>query len=221
MFSARLAGVVFLLVAIFTTKLHADEAGVVKQTVEQNVAQILATFEAEKEGYETNPEVFYANMEKAISGIIDFRRIAARVMGKYAKRADKDQRNRFVEAFKSSLFQTYTRAIIEQGSFNMKVVKATINPRSDKRASVDMEVITQSGNVYPVTYSMYKNKSDQWLMENVIVFGINIGLAFRDKFEAQMRLRKGDVDEVIANWSVDLDIDVDEVVASQAEVQEG
>jgi len=193
----------------------AEEADIVKQTVEENVAKIVSVYEERKPTYETDPEGFYVDMERAISAIIDFRRIAARVMGKYAKKASKAQRDEFVDNFKTSLFKTYTKTIIDQGSFEIKVVKATINTRSDRRAAVDMEFISDSGKAYPVTYSMYKNKSGQWMMENVIVFGINIGLAFKDKFEAQMREQKGDIQSVIANWTVDLDIEVPEEVAAQ------
>lgn len=195
---------------------HADESDRVKEAVEKNVADILATFEAKKATFEADPDGFYDEMERAISTIIDFRRIAARVMGKYGRRANKEQRDVFVENFKASLFKTYTKAIIDQGSFEMRVVKAQINPRSDKRASVDMEVISSSGSSYPVTYSMYKTGDDQWLMENVIVFGINIGLAFRDKFETQMRAEKGDIAAVINNWTVDLKIDA----PAEAQIQD-
>lgn len=197
----------------FGASAKADESDQVKMTVEKNVKDILQTFEEQKPRFETDPDGFYVEMERAISSIIDFRRIAARVMGKYARKASKDQRNSFVESFKASLFSTYTKAIVDQGSFEMRVVKAQINPRSDKRASVEMEVITSNGNIYPVTYSMYKNKEGRWYMENVIVFGINIGLAFRDKFDSEMKSRKGDIQAVIANWSVDLEIDVEEEVA--------
>jgi len=206
-----------LMVLLAANTVAADESAVVKSTVEKNVADILATFEARKASFDTDPQAFYVDMERAISSIIDFRRIAARVMGKYAKRANKDQRNQFVDTFKASLFKTYAKAIIEQGSFEMRVLKAQINPRSNKRAAVDMEVITDSGSVYPLTYSMYKNKQGQWYMENVIVFGINIGLAFRDKFESQMRAQKGDIDAVINGWSVDLDIDADKDAIIKAE----
>ena len=194
----------------FSANAKADESELVKTTVEKNVKDILQTFEEQKPKYETDPDGFYMEMERAISSIIDFRRIAARVMGKYARKASKDQRNEFVESFKTSLFNTYTKAIVDQGSFKMRVVKSQINPRSDRRASVEMEVITSSGNIYPVTYSMYKNKEGRWYMENVIVFGINIGLAFRDKFDSEMKTRKGDIQAVIANWSVELEIDVPE-----------
>ena len=102
---------------------------------------------------------------------------------------------------------TTIKAIVDQGSFEMRVVKAQINPRSDKRASVEMEVITSNGNIYPVTYSMYKNAEGRWYMENVIVFGVNIGLALRDKFELEYRKNRGDIDAVIASWSVDLELE--------------
>ena len=202
----------------FGVSAKADESEVVRAAVEKNVQDILETFEAKKATYETDPEGFYLEMERAVSSIIDFRRIAARVMGKYARKANKEQRNQFVENFKISLFNTYSKAIVDQGSFQMRVVKAQINPRSDERASVEMEVITSNGNAYPVTYSMYKNKDGEWYMENVIVFGINIGLAFRDKFDSEMKTQKGDVQAVIANWTVDLDLKVPE---AESEVEEG
>jgi len=194
----------------FGVSAKADEAELVRSEVEKNVNDILKTFEEQKPLFETDPEGFYVEMERAISSIIDFRRIAARVMGKFARKASKDQRNQFVENFKTSLFNTYTKAIVDQGAFEMRVVKAQINPRSAERASVDMEVITSNGNIYPVTYSMYKNKDGRWYMENVIVFGVNIGLAFRDKFESEMKTQKGDIGAVIANWTVDLELKASE-----------
>ena len=194
----------------FGVSAKADEAELVRSEVEKNVNDILKTFEEQKPLFETDPEGFYVEMERAISSIIDFRRIAARVMGKFARKASKDQRNQFVENFKASLFNTYTKAIVDQGAFEMRVVKAQINPRSAERASVDMEVVTSNGNIYPVTYSMYKNKDGRWYMENVIVFGVNIGLAFRDKFESEMKTQKGDIGAVIANWTVDLELKASE-----------
>lgn len=195
------------LVFWFSLVAYADDSEQVKSIVQKNVDSILQTFESEKASFETDPDGFYSKMERAVADIIDFRRIAARVMGKYGKRANKDQRDQFVDVFKSSLFRTYTATLVNSGSFEMKVVKAEINPRSDDRASVDMEVTSNSGNIYPVTYSMYRSKEGAWLMENVIVFGVNIGLAFRDKFENEMRSYDGNIDQVIANWTVDIKIE--------------
>lgn len=183
-----------------------DSASHVKATVEKNIAELVKRFDQERPYYKTDPERFLNSMDQALGKFVDFRRIAARVMGKYARNASKEQRDRFVEVFKGSLFATYTKTLIDSGAFEIRVIDATINSRSDKRASVDLEVISDNGTVYPLVYSMHRTKSDEWLMENVIVFGVNIGLAFRDRFESQMRRNKGDVEAVISNWSVPLDI---------------
>lgn len=188
---------------------QADDSSVsgVREVVANNVAEVLAKYEQEKPFFETDPKRFYSNMDLALSQIVDFKRIAARVMGKYARKATKAQRGRFSSVFKSSLFETYTKTLVESGSFKIDVVKAELNTRSNKRASVDLSVTSENGNVYPVTYSMYYSKDGRWLMENVIVFGVNVGLAFRDKFENQIREHKGNIDAVIDNWTVSIDIE--------------
>ncbi len=38
-------------------------------------------------------------------------------------------------------------------------------------------------------------------MENVIVEGVNIGLAFRDRFAQEMESKRGNVQAVIDDWS--------------------
>ncbi len=187
---------------------HADEnqEEVVRQTVEDSVKSLLDKFNKEREFYDTEPDRFFNNMDVALSEIVDFRRIAARVMGKYARKASKAQRDNFVNIFKKSLYATYTKTLIESGVFKINVTKAKINSRSDERASVNLDVVSDNGTVFPVVYAMHKNKEHQWLVENVVVFGVNVGLAFRDRFEGQMRKNKNNIDAVIKSWTVKLDI---------------
>jgi phospholipid transport system substrate-binding protein len=197
-----------LSVFMLSNSAYADtsQEELVRERVERSVVDLLETFESERQYYDSQPDRFFKNMDVALSKIVDFRRIAGRVMGKYAKRASKEQRNNFVEVFKKSLYITYTKTLIESGVFKINVTKANINSRSDKRANVNLDVISDNGTVFPVLYSMHKNKQDLWLVENVVVFGVNIGLAFRDRFETQMRKNKNDVNAVIGSWTVNLDI---------------
>lgn len=181
-------------------------AETVRQSVEKNVAELIADFNREKHVYKTNPQDFYKKMDASLTRIVDFRRIAARVMGKYSKQASDQQKDRFVEVFKKSLYEAYTKTLIESGAFEIRVTKATINDRSDDRASVDLEVISDNGQIYPVVYSMYRRDDQTWLLENVIVFGVNIGLAFRDRFEDKYREHRGQLDSVINAWSADIEI---------------
>jgi phospholipid transport system substrate-binding protein len=139
-------------------------------------------------------------MDEELSDFVDFRRIAARVMGRYARQTSPEQRDDFVRKFKRSLFDSYAQALVSADDFEIRVKEATINPGNDSRASVQMEVISGSGNRYPVTYSMYKTSEGRWLMENVIVEGVNIGLAFRDRFSQEMEQQRGEIQAVIDNW---------------------
>ena len=191
-----------------TTNVYAQDSQeeLVRKAVEVSVVDLLAKFNQERDYYDTEPDRFFNNMDVALSKIVDFRRIAARVMGKYGRKATKAQRDEFVNIFKRSLYTTYTKTLIESGVFEINVTSAKINTRSDKRANVSLDVVSDNGTVFPVVYAMHKNKQDQWLVENVVVFGVNVGLAFRDRFEGQMRKNKNDIDAVIKAWNVKLDI---------------
>jgi len=183
-----------------STPLAAETSEDLRQYVDRNTQQLVEQLNAERGLYEEDPEAFYANMEEELSNFVDFRRIAARVMGRYARQASPEQRDEFVAKFKRSLFDSYAQALVSADDFEIRVKEAIINPNDDSRASVRMEVISASGNRYPVTYSMYQTSEGRWMMENIIVEGVNIGLAFRDRFSQEMEQRRGNVQAVIDNW---------------------
>lgn len=191
----------FLMALVLVAPVQADEAEDLRAYVDKNTQRLVEKLNKERGLYERDPEAFYESMDKTLTDFVDFRRIAARVMGRYARQASPDQRDQFVARFKRSLFESYAQALVSAEDFKIIVKEATINPRSDDRASVQMEVISASGNRYPVTYSMYRNSEGKWLMENVIVEGVNIGLAFRDRFSQEMEQNRGQVQAVIDGWS--------------------
>ncbi|TNE81138.1 MAG: ABC transporter substrate-binding protein [Gammaproteobacteria bacterium] len=202
------------LALVLVGPVRADAADDLRAYVDQNTQRLVERLNSEKGLYESDPEAFYASMDEALSEFVDFRRIAARVMGRYARQTTPEQRDAFVAKFKRSLFDSYAQALVNADEFEIIVKEAVINPNNDGRASVDMEVISASGNRYPVIYSMYRNKEGQWLMENVIVEGVNIGLAFRDRFTQEMEENRGRVQAVIDGWgdaveSLNLDEEVD------------
>ncbi|WP_427901644.1 MlaC/ttg2D family ABC transporter substrate-binding protein [Marinobacter caseinilyticus] len=184
-------------------KVRADED--LRRYVDQNTQALVDKLNAERGLYSKDPEAFYKSMNDALEGFVDFRRIAARVMGRYARQATPEQRDEFVEKFKRSLFDSYAQALVNANDFSIRVKEANIDPSSENRASVMMEVESASGNRYPVSYSMYRNDQGQWLMENVIVEGVNIGLAFRDRFAQEMEASRDNIQAVIDDWSKAVD----------------
>lgn len=186
-----------------------------RQYVDDNTQALVQELNEKRGLYNSDREAFYEQMESALSNFVDFRRIAARVMGRYARQASPEQRDAFVEKFKRSLFDSYAKALVEADHFTISVGDATINPSNEERASVELQVTTASGNRYPVVYSMYLNDNDRWMMENVIVEGVNIGLAFRDRFAQEMEEKRNNVQAVIDGWTdtvkeLDLDKKVDQ-----------
>ncbi|WP_417520844.1 MlaC/ttg2D family ABC transporter substrate-binding protein [Marinobacter sp.] len=189
------------LMAFCVASVQAGPEEDLQQYVDENTQRLVEKLMAERGLYERDPEAFYQNMDDALEGFVDFRRIAARVMGRYARQTTPEQRDEFVAKFKRSLFDSYAQALVSAENFKINVNSATINPQDENRASVDMEVVTASGNRHAVTYSMYRKEDSKWMMENVIVEGVNIGLAFRDRFTQEMEANRGQVQVVIDGWS--------------------
>lgn len=171
-----------------------------RQYVDRNTQQLVEKLNTEKGLYNRDPEAFYRRMDEELSDFVDFRRIAARVMGRYARQTTPEQRDEFVRRFKRSMFDSYAQALVNTEDLGVEVKEVFINPDNENRASVHIVVISASGNRYPVTYSMYRKDDGLWKMENVIVEGVNIGLAFRDRFSQEMEKRRGEVQAVIDNW---------------------
>jgi len=192
--------VIALLMTALAAPAHAGPEDDLREYVDENTQRLVDKLNAEKGLYEKDPQAFYRSMDAELKNFVDFRRIAARVMGRYARQTSPEQRDEFVEKFKRSLFDSYAQALVSAEDFTIQVKDATINPNDDTRASVRMEVISASGNRYPVTYSMYEAEEGRWMMENVIVEGVNIGLAFRDRFSQEMEKSGGSVQAVIDGW---------------------
>ncbi|WP_148863417.1 MlaC/ttg2D family ABC transporter substrate-binding protein [Marinobacter fonticola] len=192
-------GMVVLASIVVGTPAVADED--LRQYVEKNTQELVQQLNDNRSLYSKDQQAFYKEMDQSLQNFVDFRRIAARVMGRYARQASPEQRDAFVEKFKRSLFDSYAKALVDADKFTINVQEATINASNSDRASVQMQVNTASGNRYPVTYSMFKNDSGQWMMENVIIEGVNIGLAFRDRFAQEMEENRNDVQAVINGWT--------------------
>lgn len=153
--------------------------------------------------YETDPEKFYSEVESALEPYIDFEGFAKRVMAKYYRQATPAQQQTFIETFKTELIKTYSTALLEFDNEKVVVLPPDSAKRDEDRATITLEVHTSSGSVYPVQYQLGL-EGEKWLLRNVVINGINIGLQFRSQFAAAMQRYGNDIDKVIDNWSVDV-----------------
>ena len=209
LFSGRLMYLMLAFIGMFgfsATQAATSGTGIetedeLRQYVAENTDQMIARLDELRAEHSAESDEFYLQMEDELTDFVDFRRIAARVMARYARQASPEQRDAFVEKFKRSLFDTYARALGETTDFTVSVSEARFLSANEDRASVDLTVTSSSGKKYSVVYSLFENDEGRWMMENVIVEGVNIGLAFRDRFQQEMEAQRGNIQAVIDNWS--------------------
>ena len=120
-------------------------------------------------------------------------------MGKHYKVSPPSQRDRFSEAFRTSLLNTYSKTLIEFKDERIKVLPPKNIDESTNKVKVHIEIIT-STKVYPGVYSMYLDKNNEWKIINIVVNGINLGLTFRSQFYSLMEKNNNDISTVIDKW---------------------
>ncbi len=156
--------------------------------------------------YEEDPELFKDKINVVFEPMVDFRRVGASVMGKkYYLAASQSQRIEFIKSFKASLLDTYSSTLAQWG--DQKIV--TVFPdilEFKKTEDVQQNLITPT-NIYPITYKVRKDKNGKWLIINIIVNGVNLGLTFRNQFQALGKEYDENIDEIIKHWTSNANFD--------------
>ena len=109
----------------------------------------------------------------------------------------KEQKKAFVAEFKTFLLQSYATGLLN-ASGNEKVVYEPINlaPGADK-VKVKAQLISASGEAYPIILSMSNRKDTQWRAYNLEVAGINFIRTYRSSFSQTLQ-QKG-IDGLVAD----------------------
>ncbi|MCW4148348.1 ABC transporter substrate-binding protein [Halomonas janggokensis] len=177
-----------------------------EEMIRSNINEFMAQLEGREAYYEENIDELKQQVDESLEEVADFRYIGASVMGSYFRNASPEQRSRFVDVFRQTLIDTYTRGLVTFDYDDIRVLDDQRPQREEDRASVAMEVVATNGDVYPVNYSL-RLSDGEWRVVNVIVNGINLGLTFRNQFDQAMRDNNRDYDAVIDSWAPDVGVD--------------
>ena len=176
------------------------------QFIDSQAQEMVSIIRNNQELYAKDPELFKDKINVVFEPMVDFRRVGASVMGKkYYLAASSSQRLQFIQSFKTSLLDTYSSTLAQWG--DQKII--TIFPEVSefkKTEDVQQNLITSS-NIYPITYKVRKDKNGNWLIINIIVNGVNLGLTFRNQFHALAKEHDENIDEIIKHWTSDANLD--------------
>ncbi|MFT4799040.1 MAG: phospholipid transport system substrate-binding protein [Candidatus Azotimanducaceae bacterium] len=173
-----------------------------KASVQAATDTLLAKLKEVKPLYVEDPAVFFDEIDQSLAPFVDFEGFSRSVMAKYYRRATDEEKAQFIQTFRKGLIKTYAKALVEFENETIIVLDPSIDPERPDRASIGLEIHGANSRVYPVEYSLVL-VDNTWLLRNVVIEGINIGLQFRSQFAAYMRTYKNNIGEVIENWSVD------------------
>ncbi|MGM0983873.1 MAG: MlaC/ttg2D family ABC transporter substrate-binding protein [Pseudomonadota bacterium] len=202
-FHALLAGICLMLMALPATA-QPDQSP--EQMIRASIDELMTRIEGREEYFADNLDELETIVDNSLEEVADFRYIAASVMGRYFSSATPSQRSRFVETFRKTLIDTYTKGLVTFDYREIRVLDNQQASRYEDQASVAMEVVANDGSVYPVSYSL-RLSDGQWKVVNVIVNGINLGLTFRNQFDQAMRDHNRDYDAVIEGWAPELAVE--------------
>ena len=171
--------------------------------IDSNAQKMVFVLTKNSELFETDRETYEQKIKDIFEPMIDFRRVAASVMGKkYYLLATKEQRTQFVEIFKDSLLDTYAETLAQWGDSTISTqFEDDFSYKELKTVEVKQTLDTGSSK-YPISYKLRKDK-ESWKIINIIINGVNIGLTFRNQFQALAISNNEDIESTLDNWVSD------------------
>ena len=194
---------VFLVIFSFNIKLLGESNP--HKYIDSQAQKMVSVIINNQELFKEDPELFKDKISTIFEPMVDFRRVGASVMGKkYYLASSKSQRIEFIETFKNSLLDTYTSTLAQWG--DQKIVTIFPEVSEFKKTEDIKQNLIASNNIYPITYKVRKNNNGDWLIINIIVNGVNLGLTFRNQFQALAKEHNENIDEIIKHWTSDADL---------------
>ena len=170
--------------------------------IDENAQKMVRVLTEDSSLFETDRMLYENKIKEIFEPMIDFRRVAASVMGKkYYLLATKEERAEFVLIFRDSLLDTYAETLAQWGDSTI----TTEFPKNKEEFSKNVEVkqtLDTGTSKYPISYKLRKSK-DGWKIVNIIINGVNLGLTFRNQFQALAVSHNENISDTLRNWVSD------------------
>jgi len=171
--------------------------------IDNNAQEMVQVLTLEADLFETNRALYEQKIKDIFEPMIDFRRVAASVMGKkYYLLASKSERSEFVIIFKDSLLDTYAETLAQWGDSTI-TTEFPDNITNIYEKNVEVKQVLDTGSSkYPISYKLRKNE-EGWKIVNIIINGVNLGLTFRNQFQALAVTHDENINLTLQNWVSD------------------
>ena len=127
--------------------------------IDSNAQQMVLVLTKNAELFESDREAYENKIKDIFEPMIDFRRVAASVMGKkYYLLATKEQRAEFVEIFKDSLLDTYAETLAQWGDSTISTKFEEDYSFVEKNTVEVKQTLDTGSSKYPISYKLRKHE---------------------------------------------------------------
>ena len=125
--------IIAIYIVLFNSKQVVAQDKIPDTVIESTTVKMIDIIKKHKATFKTNPVSFYSSIEQLLDPVVAFEQFSRAVMGKYAHRANNEQRETFSYVFKDSLISFYGSAVM---SFDIDDVKFELEaPTTDEELS--------------------------------------------------------------------------------------
>ena len=150
---------------------------------------------SEKSRLKTEPKYIKVIIEEELLPYFDYKYAAYSVIGSNLKTTTAEQRNNFVDAFRSYLVNAYGHILFKYDKQTLTILDNK-NFKGKKIISIPVKMRDNNGQVTQLDFKLRKNKkTGEWKVFDVIAEGISMLDTKRSEFSALIQ-KKG-IDEVI------------------------
>ncbi len=159
------------------------------EMVQQTTEQVTRLLQARKAELEADPALLYTVVEKEVAPYFDFSRMARLVLGKYWRRASREERRQFIEEFRRLLVRSYAASMLKYSGEKINFLPLRGNPEASD-VTVRTEVEVPGMDPVEVDYSLYLRKGE-WKVYDVAIDGVSLVVNYRTSFSEEIRRSGG------------------------------
>jgi len=155
-----------------------------QQLVVQTTDKMLAKLKQEREALKKEPDLIYGMVSEIVLPHFDFVAMSRWVLGKYWRRASKEQKLSFVKAFRTLMVRTYAVALLEYTDQSIRFLPLRGDPGKGD-VIVRSEVKQTSKPGIGINYNLHKKKQ-AWKVYDLSVDGVSLVANYRTSFATEI-----------------------------------
>ena len=189
----------FLFLLLLSPFLSAEKIPEIHQFIDKNAQHFLTLIKEEGSNYENEPEKFKTKLKNIWEPMVDVSTVSRLILAKAYKTATKSQIELFEERTKKLLLDTYVTTLLEFEDYKIETNEEIKVNR--KTYEVEIQFLSDTSSWTGKTkFTLYRNKSGELKIVNIIIDGINLGLTFRNQFKDILEENDLDLDRAISEW---------------------